>query len=71
MASTKNGASSDIGASGHRDAVFLHRFEHRGLRLWRGAIDFIGEHDVREDRPFGEFERAFSARQLLQNVGAR
>jgi hypothetical protein len=34
--------------------VFLHRFQQRGLRLGRRAVDFVGEHDVREDRPRGE-----------------
>ena len=24
-----------------RHTPFLHRFEQRGLRLWRGAVDFI------------------------------
>ena len=53
------------------DLLLLHRLEQRRLRLRRGAVDFIGEHDVREDRPFHELERA-PARliRLLQNLGA-
>ena len=32
------------------DFALLHRLEHRALHLRRGAIDFIGEEQVREDR---------------------
>jgi len=32
------------------DLFFLHGFEHGGLGLGRGAIDFVGEDEVREDR---------------------
>ena len=38
------------------DLRFVHRFEQRGLRLRRGAIDFVGQHDVGEHRPGLEFE---------------
>ena len=34
----------------HRDAMLLHRLEQRRLRLRRRAVDFVGQHDVREDR---------------------
>ena len=33
------------------DGVLLHGFEQRALRLGRGAIDFVRQHQVREDRP--------------------
>lgn len=39
-----------------RDGMFLHGFEHGGLRLRRRAVDFVGEQDVREDRSFDESE---------------
>ena len=39
---------ADLAAGG--DAFFLHRFEHGGLRLGRGAVDFVGEDELREDR---------------------
>ena len=31
--------------------MLLHRLEQRRLRLGRRAVDFVGEHDVGEDRP--------------------
>ena len=34
-----------------RDLVFLHGFEHRRLRLRRGAVDLVRQHDVGEHRP--------------------
>ena len=38
------------------DAVLLHRLEQRALRLRRGAVDLVGEDDVREDRALAELE---------------
>ena len=53
------------------DLVFLHGFQHRGLRVCRRAVDFVGKHDVCEDGPFDEFELAFSADAgFLDDVGA-
>ena len=43
-----------IGAARRRDVVLLHRFEQRGLRLRRRAVDLVGEDDLREDRPLHE-----------------
>ena len=40
----------------HGDLPFIHRFEQRGLRLGRGAIDFIREQHVGEDRASLKFE---------------
>jgi len=40
----------------HGDLRFVHGFEQRGLRFRRGAIDFIGDDDVGEDRAGLEFE---------------
>jgi len=34
----------------HGDGPFLHRLEQRGLGLRRGAIDFIRQDEIREDR---------------------
>ena len=36
---------------------FGHRLKQGGLRLWRGAVDFVGEDDVCEDRPRLPFEQ--------------
>src|SRR5438105_5186278 len=40
----------------HGDAAFGHRFQQRGLRTRRGAVDLIGEHRLRENRPGTELE---------------
>ena len=39
-----------------RHLVLLHRLEQRRLRLRRGAVDLVGEEEVREDRPGPELE---------------
>src|SRR5205085_10678240 len=39
-----------------RDHPLAHRLEQRRLRLRRGAVDLVGEEDVREDRPGDELE---------------
>ena len=39
-----------VGLALHGDAVLLHRLEQRRLRLRRRAVDFVGQHDVGEDR---------------------
>ncbi|CDK39230.1 hypothetical protein BN903_4 [Halorubrum sp. AJ67] len=44
----------------------LHRLQQRGLRLRRGAIDLVGEDDVREDRSRREREGAVA---LVEHVG--
>ena len=41
----------------HRHLALLHRLEQRALRLRRGAVDFVGEHDRVEDRARVEAER--------------
>jgi hypothetical protein len=38
--------------------VLLHRLEQRRLRLRRGAVDFVCEDHLREDRPGVELEAA-------------
>ena len=42
----------------HGNLRFVHGFEQRGLRARRGAIDFIGENDIREERARTEFKFA-------------
>ena len=61
MASTKNGSSSVCVVLRHRDRVLLHRLEQRALRLGRGAVDLVGEHDVGEDRAGLEREALVAA----------
>ena len=60
-----------IGPALDRDPVLLHRLEQRRLRLRRGAVDLVGEDDVREDRPRGEDHLAAAGgRVLLDDVRA-
>ena len=55
-----------------RDVPLLHGFEQRGLRFGRRAVDFVGQHHVREQRPFDEAKRPLAGRVVfLQHVGAR
>ena len=59
-----------VGRLADRDADVLHRLEQRRLRLRRGAVDLVGEHDVGEDRPGLELEERAAVRVLLDDVGA-
>ena len=55
-----------------RDLPLLHRFEQRGLRFRRRAVDFVGQNDVREDRPGEKPELALAGGAVLfDDVGAR
>src|SRR6266446_9792452 len=40
------------------DLRFVHGFKKRGLRARRGAVDFVGEHHVGENRPGTKFKFA-------------
>ena len=51
-----------LAADGH--LVLLHRFQQRGLRLRRRAVDLVGQHDVGEDRPVQEAELARARSRL-------
>ena len=53
-----------------RDALLLHRFEHRGLRLGRGAVDFVREDNVRKDRPALELKLPPSIGRFHHHVRA-
>ena len=50
-------ASQLVGLLIDGDPPLLHRFEQSRLRLRRGAVDLVDEHDVREDRSRVELER--------------
>ena len=39
-----------VGFPDHRDVALLHRLQQGGLRLRRGAVDFVREHDVGEQQ---------------------
>ncbi|MNE24253.1 hypothetical protein D3C80_1175380 [compost metagenome] len=47
-----------VGAAAHADLALGHGFEQRRLHLGRGAVDFVGQHQVVEDRPLLEHEAA-------------
>ena len=53
---TKNGSGSSYVWPPAVTRVLLHRLEQGRLRLRRGAVDFVGEHQVGEDRPVQEVE---------------
>ncbi len=48
----------EMGHAVDRDAALLHHLEQCGLRLGRGAVDLVTDHDVGEDRPGTELELA-------------
>ena len=53
------------------DLPLLHRFQQGGLRLGRRAVDFVGQDDVGEERPFEEPALARAGRAVLfQDFGA-
>ena len=45
-----------VDRAGRGDRAFLHRFEQGRLRLRRGAVDFVGQQELGEDRPRPELE---------------
>ena len=54
-----------------RNAFFLHRFEQRGLRFRRCAVDLVREQKVREHGTFLELETATMGLWIfLQQLGA-
>jgi hypothetical protein len=52
----------------------LHAFEQGGLGFGGGAVDFIGQHDVRKDRTGLKAKCAFAAGRTIalfgDNIGA-
>ena len=60
-----------VGAALDGDAVFLHGFQQCGLRLGRRAVDFVGQHDVGENRSRREHHLAAAGGGVfLDDVGA-
>ena len=59
-----------MGFAEHGDAALLHRFEQGGLGFRRGAVDFVGQHDVGEERARLENELA-AAVDFLEHRVAR
>ena len=71
VASTKNGSGSVCVCPADRHRALLHRLQQRRLRLRRGAVDLVGQHDVREDRARARTgRRGARSRVLLQHLGA-
>ena len=56
VAMTMNGCVELVRGVVDRDLAFAHRLEQRRLRARRGAVDLVGEDDVREDRAALELE---------------
>ena len=55
----------------HGAGAFLHGFEQCCLGLWRGAINFVGQHDVAEDRALDEGPLTMPGGEVFFNdVGA-
>ena len=55
----------------HRDLPFLHGFQERGLRLGGSSVHFVGEDDIREDRPAQKLELPDARRLVfLDHLGA-
>ncbi len=44
------------GITFHGDLVFLHGFEQCALGFRCGAVDLVGEYELREDRPGMKFK---------------
>ena len=60
VAITTNGSGSGVRLRADRHLTLLHRFEQRRLHFRGRAIDFVGEHDVGEDRAEHGRERALA-----------
>ncbi len=58
----------DLAADG--DRVLLHRLEHGRLGFGGGAVDLVGQDDLREDRAGLKLEDAAAVGQLHDDVGA-
>jgi hypothetical protein len=50
--------------------AFLHRFEERRLGLRRGAVDFVRQHDVGENRPTDEAELTLAVGRFVEHRGS-
>ena len=70
VAIVKNGFGQRVGRLAGRHFAFLHGLQQRGLRLRRRAVDFVGQQDVREDRPFDEPERPPPVGVFFEHVRA-
>ena len=49
---TKNKSDKIPALALHAHLAFAHRFQQRRLRARRGAVDFVGQQNVGEDRAF-------------------
>ena len=67
VAKTMNGQRQLVRVHVDGDVALLHALEQAGLRLGRGAVDLVDQHDVGEDRPGPELEALLA---LVVDVGA-
>ncbi len=56
VAMTRNGDGHRVGRAVDRRLALLHALEQGGLRLGRGPVDLVGEHDLGHDRARPELE---------------
>ena len=56
-----------MGGVAHRHLLFLHGFEERGLRFRRGAVDFIGQEQIGEDRAGLKIEHLLAVAVILHH----
>ena len=61
------------GIAVNRHLPLLHTFQQGGLRFGRGAVNFIGKHDVGEDRAGAhlKFRSALIINRRAGNVGRK
>ena len=66
----EEGLRQGVGRAAHADLALLHRFQQGGLRLRGGAVDFVGQQQVGEDRARWKRKRALAVVGDLEDVGA-
>ena len=50
VAITTKGVGTVMAFAGDGDLAFLHHFQQRALHLGGRAVDFVGQHQIGEDR---------------------
>ena len=66
----EEGLGQRVGRLPHGHLALLHRLQQRGLGLRRSAVDFVGQQNIGEDRPFHEAEVPPPLFVFLQHIGA-
>ena len=67
----EEGRGQGVAGAADGDLPFLHGFQERRLGLGRCPVDFVGQHDIGEDRASHEAKRAVTrGLVLLDDLGA-